>query len=203
MFGFGKKKNNQFPLSLSASNVTYAREQSQAYLVFSHVGLFESIIRTEWEIALFNMPGGQNFFYSMRHRIQHDYRDLSKTATNMRDLEEARHMAYAISLVYSAIFDALGKRLPLLENSMIDAYFNKRENFGLRAFSHFVDRLELFSGDLRFVVKDGPDLDLGFEVLVHINKSGSRSLGGTFAKAFVEILFNEIESYANEAEMNK
>lgn len=176
------RTREKFPITITPDDIAYAHEQSKAYLTFPFVGWFQTQFRTEWEATLNSTPAGDNFLGNMRHRIVHDYSDSAKVQTAVRDLEEARHMAYALSIVYAAIFSALGKKLPPLSFSMVAEYFKKPENLGLMATNRFLKRLQLFSDEL------------GLEASAHVNRSGVRSLGGTNAKAFIEVLFDAVET---------
>ena len=191
MLGLSKKKSTPFPIPITDDAVTYAHEQSKVYLEFPFVGWFGTQFRTEWEDALNRTPTGENFLGNIRHRVVHSYEDLAKIQTAMRDLEEARHMAYAISLVYAAIFYALDKQLPYLVINMLDDYVGKPKNLGMLAANRFFNKLDLLNEDL------------GYKTQFHITRSGGRSRGTAYAKAFIEVLLNEIESLANEAEMNQ
>ena len=185
MFGF-ETKTEPFPLKITADDIVYARAQSEVYLVFPHIGWFQTQFRAEWETEISKTPGGENFLGNIRHRIVHDYADTNKIQTAMRNLKEGQHMAYAISLSYSAIFHALGKRLPHLSIYMLMDYILEPENLGIIATNRFMNRLESL------------DSALGKEILTHVNESGTRSLGATYAKAFINILLDAVE-----AEMKK
>jgi hypothetical protein len=181
MFG-SKTKTEPFPLKITADDIVYARAQSEVYLVFPYIGWFQTQFRAEWETEISKTPVGENFLGNIRHRIAHDYADVDKIQTAMRRLKEGQHMAYAISLSYSAIFHALGKRLPHLSIDMLTDYIRKRENFGIGATNRFMNRLESL------------DNILSREILVHVNESGTRSLGATYAKAFINILLDAVEA---------
>jgi len=185
MFGFGAK-TEPFPLRITANDITYARLQSETYMSFPYIGWFQTQFLTEWEAEISKTSVGENFLDNIRHRVVHDYADMNKVQTAMRDLREGRHMVYAISLTYAAVFHALGKRLPHLSIDMLTDYLVKRENFGIGATNRFMNRLESL------------DSILGKEILTHVNESGTRSLGATYAKAFITILLDAVE-----AEMKK
>lgn len=185
MFGFGTKIE-PFPLKITANDIAYARLQSETYMSFPHIGWFQTQFPAEWEAEISKISIGENFLGNIRHRVVHDYSDMNKVQTAMRDLREGRHMACAISLTYATVFHALGKRLPYLSIDMLTDYLRKQENFGIGATNRFMNRL----GSL--------DSILGEEILTHVNESGTRSLGATYAKAFINILLDAVE-----AEMKK